>query len=110
MIGAIELSDLEGNHRDGQGYVTVYTRGVSITLATRKGSQTQSVEINIPRDELPLACTALEAWIAAAGIDPGAPVFRQVVKVGRQGGCRICIGRLKDQATALILRLRVEWR
>src|SRR5262245_8439829 len=46
----------------GVGFVAVGADGITVTLATSKGSQADAVEIVIPKSDMPEAVDALQAW------------------------------------------------
>ncbi len=83
--GALRRSELVGldwqTLGTGQGFVTIDERGVSITLATSKASQDAAVTVVIPKDDMPTAGEALEAWAMGrrararrSRVPPGGPV------------------------------------
>src|SRR5262249_13572198 len=66
-----------------------------------KGDRAKPVEVKIPCAEMPAVCEALEAWAARASLQPGEPVFREVVKGGEITG-----RRLGGRSVALIIKNR----
>ena len=87
----------------GVGFVSVEDRGLVVTLATSKGSQTEAVTIVVPCEDMRTACDAVERWAAAAGLQPGQPVFRPIDKGGT-----IAAGRLTDRSVSRIVKARIH--
>ena len=87
----------------GTGSVKVDELGVTIRLARSKSSQDKAVQIKIPREDMPAACDAIEAWAAAAGLEAGQAVFRPVDQ--RQ---IIGAGRLTDHSVSRIIKARLR--
>lgn len=90
---ASELSGLDLGHAGGSegadGFVKIDERGAEITLVRSKSSQDKVVTFAVPRASAPSAIGALEAWIAAAGVQPGTPLFRGVNRHGRVSEARL---------------------
>ena len=87
----------------GEGFVSVAPIGISITLATSKGSQADPVEIVIPRADMAQACEALETWARVADLAPGSPLLRSITK-----GNKISADRLTDGSVSRIIKARVR--
>ena len=104
---ALRRSELIGldwsKQGDGVGFVSVEDRGLVVTLATSKGSQTEAVTIVVPCEDMRTACDAVERWAAAAGLQPGQPVFRPIDKGGT-----IAAGRLTDRSVSRIVKARIH--
>ena len=104
--GALRRSELVGldwqRKGSGTGSVKVDELGVTIRLARSKSSQDKAVQIKIPREDMPAACEAVDAWAAAARLEAGQAVFRPVEQ-------RQIIGaeRLTDHSVSRIIKARV---
>ena len=61
------------------------------------------MEIQTQRSQV--ECDALDEWAAVAKLEPGQPVFREVVKGGHIGNAR-----LSDRSVARIIKRRVRER
>jgi len=105
--GALRRSELVGldwlRPGTGTGFVTVDERGVSIRLMTSKSSQDAAVDVTIPAADMPAACRALEAWAAAASLEPGSPVFRPIDQHGHIGA-----ERLDSRSVSRIVKSRMR--
>ena len=88
------------------GFVTVDLNGISVTLMTSKAAQDTAETIVVPRAYAPLICDAVEAWVAAGGIEPGTPLFRAIV--GKADGKRVAVQRMDPGTVARILKRRVQ--
>ena len=87
----------------GAGFIRVDERGIEIVLMTSKASQDAAVTVAIPDAAMPAAKKWLEAWIALANIQPGAPMFRPVDRFQR-----VSPDRLYDGAVSVIVKKRVR--
>ena len=105
--GALRRSELVGldwqRKGSGTGSVKVDELGVTIRLARSKSSQDKVVQIKIPREDMPAACDAVDAWAAAARLEAGQAVFRPVEQ-------RQIIGddRLTDHSVSRIIKARLR--
>jgi integrase len=90
---------------DGGGFVRVDDRGIVITLMASEASQDKAEEIVVPRQNMPKACEALEAWAAYAQLGAGEPVFRPIDRHEN-----ISAERLTDRSVARIVKDRVKQR
>lgn len=104
--GALRRSELVGldwmRKGSGQGYVTIDAQALTITLATSKASQDEAETIVIPLDNMKTAGDALLAWVGAAGIQAGEPIFRPVDQHQHIGSTR-----LTDRSVSSIIKVRV---
>jgi site-specific recombinase XerC len=75
-----------GKLGDGAGFVTITDTALSLTLAKSKASQGEAVTVSVPRPSNLRTIVAIEAWVAAAGIEPGQPLMRSVAQNGTVGG------------------------
>ena len=89
----------------GTGYLTRNHRGIVITLLSTKGGKGEPAEVIVPCADMPTACDAFDEWAAVAKLEPGHPVFREVVKGGHIGA-----SRLSDRSVARIIKRRVRER
>ena len=109
FAAALRRSELVGldwkRQGSGDGYMTQDHRGIVITLLSTKGGKGEPVEVIVPCADMPTACDALDEWAAIAKLEPGQPVFREVVKGGHIGA-----GRLSDRSVARIIKRRVRER
>jgi site-specific recombinase XerC len=102
--GALRRSELVGldwqRKGSGTGSVKVDELGVTIRLARSKSSQDKAVQIKIPREDMPAACDAIEAWAATARLEAG--LFRPIDQ-------RHTIGaeRLTDHSVSRIIKGRL---
>jgi integrase len=87
----------------GGGFVCVDERGIVVTLMASKASQDQAESIVVPRQHMPKACQALEAWATVAKLAADAPVFRYVDRHQH-----IAAERLTDGSVARIVKARVK--
>jgi len=87
----------------GGGFVSVDERGIVVTLMASKASQDKSETIVVPRQHMPKACEALEAWAAFAKLEVGEPAFRPVDRHQK-----ISTERLTDRSVARIVKARVK--
>ncbi|MBY0558843.1 tyrosine-type recombinase/integrase [Hyphomicrobium sp.] len=90
----------QGKQR-GTGVLSLAPATIQITFAISKTSRGMSEVVSVPRDELTLAASAIEAWLVAAGVEPGQPVFQRVSKAGK------IQGRLSAQTVAAIVKTRI---
>ena len=88
---------------EGTGYLRIEDRGLVVTLAQSKGSQTEAATIVVPRADMPAACEAAQVWAAVAGLQPGQPVFRPISKAQVIGA-----DRLRDRSVGRIIKARVR--
>jgi integrase len=104
---ALRRSELVGldwaRQGDGAGFVKIEERGLVVTLPTSKGSQTESVTIVVPCEDMRTACNTLERWAATADLQPGQPVFRPIDKGGT-----ISPERLTDRSISRIVKVRIR--
>jgi integrase len=109
FAAALRRSELVGldwkRQGTGEGYLTQDHRGIVITLLSTKGGKGEPVEVIVPCADMPTACDALDEWAAIAKLEPGQPVFREVIKGGHIGA-----GRLSDRSVARIIKRRVRER
>ena len=109
FAAALRRSELVGldwkRQGTGEGYLTQDHRGIVITLLSTKGGKGEPVEVIVPCADMPTACDALDEWAAIAKLEPGQPVFREVIKGGQIGA-----GRLSDRSVARIIKRRVRER
>ena len=109
FAAALRRSELVGldwkRQGTGDGYLTQDHRGIVITLLSTKGGKGEPVEVIVPCADMPTACDALDEWAAIAKLEPGQPVFREVIKGGQIGA-----GRLSDRSVARIIKRRVRER
>jgi site-specific recombinase XerC len=106
--GALRRSELVGLdwQRRGEGLGSVSLedeRGLVIRLATSKGSQTEAVEVVVPKADMPTACAALAHWAQCANLQPGDPLFCPIDK-----GQRLQRGRLTGRSVARIVNARLR--
>jgi integrase len=87
----------------GAGFVSVDERGIVVTLMVSKASQDKAESIVVPRQHMPKACEALEAWAAFAKLDAGEPVFRPIDRHQN-----IAAERLTDRSVARVVKDRVK--
>jgi integrase len=87
----------------GGGFVCVDERGIVVTLMASKASQDQAETIVVPRQNMPKACQALEAWAAVAKLEAGEAVFRAINQWQH-----ISNERLTDRSVARIVKSRVK--
>ena len=98
-----ELIGLDWQRRQGgTGVVVRDRRGLVLTLARSKSSQTVPVPIIVPAGDMPSAIEFLDLWIKLAKVEPGQPVFRAVTSAQRIG-----TGRLAAAAVSHMLKRRV---
>ena len=88
----------------GSGTVTLDERGIVVTLARSKSSQTEAVTIVIPCQDMPAACCAISEWVRVAGLTPGQPVFRRIDHWEHVGS-----DRLSDRSVSRIIKARVRF-
>lgn len=106
--GALRRSELVGLdwQRRGEGIGSVSLdddRGLVIRLATSKGSQTEAVEVVVPKADMPTACAALAHWAKSAHLQPGDALFCPIDK-----GQRLQSGRLTGRSVARIVKVRLR--
>jgi hypothetical protein len=87
----------------GGGFVNVDERGIVVTLIASKASQDQAKSIVVPRQNMPKACQALEAWAVVAKLEAGEAVFRAINQWQH-----ISAVRLTDHSVAHIVKSRVK--
>ena len=83
----------------GTGYLTQDHRGIVVTLLSTKGGKGEPAEVIVPCADMRTACDALDEWVAVAKLEPGQPVFREVIEGGH-----IVAGRLSDRSVARIIK------
>jgi integrase len=86
----------------GTGFAVLEERGLIITLLASKASQAQAEIIVVPRADMPIACNVLDAWVRAAALASGEPLFRSVSQAQK-----ISPSRLTDRSVARIIKRRV---
>lgn len=105
--GALRRSELVGldwaRLGEGTGFVAIDDRGIVITLKTSKASQDAAEAIVIPKEDMPAACRALEAWAAFASLQAGQPMFRPIDQHGTIGE-----SRLSDRSVSEIVKTRMR--
>lgn len=106
--GALRRSELIGldwvKRSTGGGSVRFEEgRGVVVSLPTSKGSQTEASSVEIPCDQMPAACEALDRWATMAKLGAGEPVFRAIDK-----GQRLQPGRLTGRSVSRIVKARIR--
>jgi hypothetical protein len=84
-------------------FVCVDERGIVVTLMASKASQDQAESIVVPRQNMPKACQALEAWAAVAKLEAGEAVFRAINQWQH-----ISAERLTNRSVARIVKSRVK--
>jgi site-specific recombinase XerD len=92
--------DLE-KQGSGEGVLRITAKTIEVTFAKSKTSSGKPQSVAVPRPENAEAVKVIEAWIALAGIEPGEPVLRRVIKGGAIGG------RLHPQSVAKIVKARI---
>ena len=71
-----ELVGLDwGKLGEGDGYLLVDQRGIVITLAKSKSSQSEAAIIVVPSADMPAACEAVARWAEVPGWSRGAGVL-----------------------------------
>ena len=107
FAGAMRRSELVGLdwqvRGEGTGFLVRDDRGLVITLLSSKTGKGEPEEIIIPCADMPTASDALADWIARAGVQAGAPLFRSVNKGGE-----ISADRLSDRSVARIIKKEVQ--
>ena len=100
-----ELAGLDFQRRgEGEGALKVSDGRLELRLARSKGNATGEPEIYVvPRANNADAFRAIQAWLSAARIRPGEPVFRRVHKSGSIGRAR-----LDPQSVSLAIRQRIR--
>jgi integrase len=89
---------------DGAGFVRIEPeRGIVVTLARSKSSQSKAVTVVVPCSDMPTCCFWLEQWAKVAKLEPGQPLFRSVDQ--RQN---IGAERLTDRSIPRIIKARVR--
>lgn len=84
---------------DARGFVEIGTKGATVHLVRSKASQEATRSYFIERGR---AVEALEAWIAAAGIRAGSPLWRNITRAG------IGSSRLSARTWDRIIKRRVS--
>jgi integrase len=103
-----EIATLDyGKRGDGDGYVELTDEGVKVTLLKSKASQSDAVELAIPCKSIPTVCEAIEDWVVAAGLEPGAPMFQGLAGKGR---ATLTGKRISDRKVARVIKARVHAR
>jgi integrase len=87
----------------GTGWIDFDSQGLVIELLRSKTSQVTPVQIVIPDKDMPSARRWLEAWIEAADIRPGQPVFVPIDRWENIGSARLAPKTVSD-----IIRARME--
>ena len=85
----------------GEGVLRITAKTIEVTFAKSKTSFGKPQSVAVPRAENSEAVKAIEAWVAIAGIEPGAAVFRRISKGGAIGG------RLHPQSVSKIVKARI---
>lgn len=85
----------------GTGVLRLTPATIEVAFAISKTSHGMPEVVSVPRDELTLAATAIEAWLVAADVEPGQPVFQRITKGGT------IWGRLSAQTVAAIVKTRI---
>lgn len=106
FASALRRSELIGldvaRQGSGTGYVESTSQGVLVHLMRSKTDQEGRGQlVGVARGKHKATCPvlALQAWVNAAGIAAGAPLFRPVDRHGRVGA-----GRLSDRAAVEVLK------
>jgi integrase len=98
-----ELTGLDLDHLGaGDGILTSDARAITITLVRHKTQSGEPLVTAVPRDCNAIAVRAIEAWLALAGVKPGEPVLRRVLKGGK-----VASERLNPQSVTGIIQRRV---
>ena len=85
----------------GEGVLRITAKTLEVTFAKSKTSSGKPQSVVVPRAENAEAVKAIEAWIAFAGIEPGAPVLRRIAKGGAIGG------RLHPQSVSKVVKASI---
>lgn len=101
-LAGLDWQELGAGETGGTGFVSIDDRGITLTLVESKTGEGGETVI-VPGADMPVAGETLTAWIEAAGIAPGEPVFRPI----RQNGT-IRAGRLTDRSVARIIQRRIR--
>jgi integrase len=111
FAGALRRSELSGldwqRWGDGTGYASrdEHGRGIVLTLLHTKGDKSTPVDVKIPCSDMPGVCEALDAWVSRTKLQPGQPVFREILKSGE-----VTSGRLGGRSVSRIIKVRVRTR
>lgn len=87
---------------DGDGALSSDAHALTVTLVRHKTQAGEPLVLTVPRDGSEAAVKAIEAWTALAGVRPGEPVLRRVLKGGK-----ITAERLHPQSVTGIIQRRV---
>ncbi|SFV32891.1 tyrosine-type recombinase/integrase [Hyphomicrobium facile] len=100
-LAGLDFERLGHGERGGTGVLRLTLTTIEVMFAISKTSRGMPEVVSVPRDELTLAATAIEAWLGAADIKPGQPVFQRITKSSK------IRGRLSGQTVAAIVKTRV---
>src|SRR5262249_22515773 len=80
--GALRQSEIVtldwAKHGEGRGVLVCDARGVVVRLITSKTSQDQTVDVVIPKADMPAAHAAVTRWAKLANLQPGQVVFSDI--------------------------------
>lgn len=100
LVG-LDYQTLGHGERRGTGVLRLTPTTIELTFAISKTSHGMPEVVAVPRGDLTLAAKAIEAWLVAARIEPGQPVFRSITKGGKLRD------RLSAQTVAAIVKTRI---
>jgi integrase len=105
--GALRQSEIVGldwrKSGTGTGVLSTSARGLNIKLTRSKTAQDKVVDLPVPAEDMPAAITWVRRWVALAGTEDRAPLFRPIDRMGT-----ISDKRLTAKSVAEIIRKRVQ--
>lgn len=101
-VAGLDWARAGGTARGGTGFVAAEPSGIIITLLCSKSAQLTPVDIPVPDRDLPPLRQWLAAWVDAAEIRAGEPLFRPIARHGSVGSAR-----LANEAVTRIIRARL---
>ena len=87
---------------EGDGVLSSDAHALTVTLIRHKTQAGEPLVSTVPRDGSGAAVKAIERWIGLAGVKPGEPVLRRILKGGK-----ITDERLHPQSVTGIIQRRV---